>query len=1009
MERINPGALIKSLLFVLATFGSFILFSQEVNRPVVVRYSHPVLNKVNKLVDAHNFKEAIDISLEKARQMKSDQDWEGYMNFMVRAAEIETFEVWKSRGSKKSNIIVDYRRPLKYLDSLERFAGSYLNDYPYVKANALFTNAVVNYWLSMPDEALRMHIQALGLRAKIFGTTSQEVADSYLWLGFLYTWGIPRKDMAKQFYLKALELQKKYMPASRYSLGSTYYGLSIIARENFDFDEAEAMSKEYSSLYHDLPYELGLSYQLFANIYSAQGNFEKAIELRQAGINIHEASSHTEDLIIEFSDLATDYKNLGRYQAASEALNKGLSILKSSKNKDTFYTGVLYQKFGEIYTAMENYDSAEHYFNKALNVVTNHFGPHNNEVADVYGSRGNFFVAKKEYETGLADLQRMLVAVIPNFRPKDVFSLPTIQKENEYFPTIIQAHFSKGDAFFTWYSNDKDKKKLESALDCYRAAYNQLMVARNNINDEISKPFLMMNFEKSIERSIQCAKNLYTATKDKSFFEDIFHFIELTKYMNVLDALQRAERANNSNIPKHLFFKLDNIKNDLTVIQKRIRSTSLEEKDSLAKLNNEILSLVQQRRELIEEISRYPDYNAVNLDSMVLNVDDIHGYLSDDEQILEYFWGTDSVYILSLTDQSREVKSVHRTTDVDTLFSTAYRYLSGAASYESGDIKKYSVVSSRLYELFLKPLIKKRKLTIIPDGPFNLLSVESLVVDDNPKNDSYKKLDYLIYHNEVGYAYSASILFQNYKSGKKKIDNVLAFSYSSNDASSGLALRSGYTELPGTFRELETLSRLFKNVRSFTNTEASKSNFINNSTGYDIIHLAVHGIGDQEVADNSRLIFRGDSTDSEALYAFEIYNLKLDADLMVLSACESGIGRNQTGEGMFSIARAFTYAGCPSLVISRWRVNDTFTAEIMTEFYETLNHGESISSSLRHAKLKFLKESDDLIAHPSNWSAFVVNGQNLAFKSKSRPVYLIYLFAALICAVVFTLYIRKKM
>jgi CHAT domain-containing protein len=235
---------------------------------------------------------------------------------------------------------------------------------------------------------------------------------------------------------------------------------------------------------------------------------------------------------------------------------------------------------------------------------------------------------------------------------------------------------------------------------------------------------------------------------------------------------------------------------------------------------------------------------------------------------------------------------------------------------------------------------------------------------------------------------------------------VLAFSYSNGADSPSFAQRGQQAELPGAFKELETLSRLFKNVRRFINTEASKSNFLNNASGYDIIHLAIHGIGDQEVADNSRLVFRGDSTAGEALYAYEIYNLKLDAELIVLSSCESGVGRNQTGEGMFSIARAFTYAGCPSLIISRWQVNDTFTSEIMTYFYENLDNNESISSSLRNAKLKFLNEADGLIAHPANWAAFVVNGQDATFHGKSPRWY--WLFVAVLLLTIGIIVYSKK-
>jgi CHAT domain-containing protein len=321
--------------------------------------------------------------------------------------------------------------------------------------------------------------------------------------------------------------------------------------------------------------------------------------------------------------------------------------------------------------------------------------------------------------------------------------------------------------------------------------------------------------------------------------------------------------------------------------------------------------------------------------------------------------------------------------------------------------QQYSDLTAKVYKLFFAPLIKAYKLTIIPDGLLSLVPAEALVKEQLKDRNSFNELDYLIYHHEISYAYSATILYRNTLFESKAINNVLAFSYSSGGSPTLARRRNQQVDLPGTFKELEALSRLFKNVMRFTDQDASKINFVNNTLGHDIIHLGVHGIGDQEVADNSRLIFRNDSLNDAELYAYEIYNLKVDARLVVLSACESGTGRNQAGEGMFSIARAFTYAGCPSLVMSLWQARDAFTSDIMIAFYEGLNKDKSITSSLRNAKLQFLKESDEFTGHPSNWAPFVVNGQDIIFKGNSSHPYWIYIGLIFLVTMIFYRYRRK--
>jgi CHAT domain-containing protein len=296
------------------------------------------------------------------------------------------------------------------------------------------------------------------------------------------------------------------------------------------------------------------------------------------------------------------------------------------------------------------------------------------------------------------------------------------------------------------------------------------------------------------------------------------------------------------------------------------------------------------------------------------------------------------------------------------------------------------MTTAQIYRKLFLPVVGKKKLIVIPDEALNLIPIEALVVNHQSGKRSFKDLHYLIYDHEITYAYSSSILFHRAADPATEIKNVLAFSYSNGKSEANNNRNSPLSELPGTYEELEVLSRFFKNVMRFTGNDALKANFIGHAKGQDLIHLGVHGVGDPEVVDNARLIFTGDSLESGDLYAYDIYNLKIDSRLVVLSGCETGLGKRQAGEGIFSMARAFSYAGCPSVVMSMWRAADTFTASIMEGFYEPLHNGESIGASLRASKLKFLKESDELSAHPANWAAFVLNGQDQSFNRQSTPV-----------------------
>lgn len=997
--RMRRTPAILFLIFLLSELSA----GQDVRKPLV-RFSHPVLDRINSLVDAKRYKGAIDLSLTTAEKMRAQSNWEGYISLMLRAAEIETFEVWKGKGFPGVEIYPDYRRPRKYLDSLYRHAGKVIEDYPYLKANALFTNAVVYNWLNMPDTAELLHHQALDLRRTIYGESSKEVADSYLWIGVLYNWGLQRKDLAEDNYRKAQKLQKKFLPESRYALGSVYFGLANIAIENFHFDEALTLARQYLSIYRDIPYEQAFGIQLIANVYWNQDDFERSLESRRHAIRILKESDFEEDLIIEYSNLSSDLTSLGRSDEAEQALKEGERILNATGGSDKYYAMLLYENLGNHYRSVKKYDAAAQYLGKSLDIAVAQYGERNDQVAEIYRMRGLLFMDQMMFERALGDFQKMLNAIVPDFSSTDYHNIPGLQYENPYFKSIIAANFNKGDALLAWFSNGGDIEHLKLALENYRAAYRQIIAARQSIGDELSKSILMSNFQTSVENSIVCAHMLYRKTNNQRFIDDIFYFVELTKYLNVLDALHRAERANNSEVPLELLIQLEDTRKELNKLQRlewQQEHLSLSN-DSVAKIRDQILNLVETRRELVSEIAKRSRKSGFDA-GYIITTGDIQKKLNIDEQIVEFFWGRDSIYSISLTNESANVTATVNYPEMDSVFFAVRKILEGQRSYSPAQVENYSLMTSMVYQQLFQPVINRKKIIVIPDGLLSLIPVDALVVRHQSEKQTFKDLAYLIYDHEVNYAYSSSILFHKPIDERTEIKNILAFSYS-NDSNEADTRRQNQLEtLPGTYKELETLSRVYKNVMRFSDRDALKANFINHIHDQDLIHLAVHGLGDPNVPDNSRLIFREDSLESGDLYAYDIYNLNINAKLVVLSACETGLGKRQTGEGILSVARAFSYAGSPSAVMSIWRAADIFTASIMDGFYENLHDGKSIGSSLRVSKLKFLGEADELSAHPANWAAFVLNGQDQSFARRTRPVAIWMILIASGLALVFML------
>ncbi len=184
-----------------------------------------------------------------------------------------------------------------------------------------------------------------------------------------------------------------------------------------------------------------------------------------------------------------------------------------------------------------------------------------------------------------------------------------------------------------------------------------------------------------------------------------------------------------------------------------------------------------------------------------------------------------------------------------------------------------------------------------------------------------------------------------------------------------------------------SISRLFSRARTrvITGSEATEEAVKGTSlSAYRIIHFATHGLLDEYVSSRSALVLTLDDDPAEDGFfqAREIYDLKLDADLVVLSACQTARGVIEKGEGLSGLARAFFCAGARSVLASLWDVNDRSTGPFMKEFYGYLVKGVSKEEALRQAKLKMLGSR---YSHPYYWAPFILMGESSSSVSCEPP------------------------
>lgn len=319
-----------------------------------------------------------------------------------------------------------------------------------------------------------------------------------------------------------------------------------------------------------------------------------------------------------------------------------------------------------------------------------------------------------------------------------------------------------------------------------------------------------------------------------------------------------------------------------------------------------------------------------------------------------------------------------------------------------------------LYTQLLKPIegrLKKR-LIIIPDDLLEHLPFDALLYDSvNVDLQSFKEYPYLLRRHAIGYAPSLSFLC-DLKGHKKKapISQVLAFapSYPENDSLAAKAnaanKRIHETALLNNTHEIQRIAELVPS-HTVSGSLATKERFLEKMGDYQVIHLAMHAGFDEQNSELSHLSFAqtGGSPAQNLLYAKELYEMNLNADLVVLSACETGMGEMKNGEGLVGLKNGFMYAGAKSQVASLWQVSDLETAQIMQLFYKGLVQKKSKDAAMQMAKLDYLQKAEPAFAHPFYWAAFTASGDvsALDFSNGTSPLWVTCSILGLVAQVLY--------
>lgn len=474
---------------------------------------------------------------------------------------------------------------------------------------------------------------------------------------------------------------------------------------------------------------------------------------------------------------------------------------------------------------------------------------------------------------------------------------------------------------------------FEEAVDYYKKAIAVIEAQRSTINTEAARIGFVGDKQKVYHRMIG-------ALFKKNLFQEAFEYVERAKSRALVDLLASKHEFGVRGKPN---FQVATALRDMEAIENRNRS-----------LDADSISMDQARQRNIRhiEIREKLEAETPELATLVTvtktDAAEIQARLEAEETLIEYYYSGDDLYAFILTTHDLKAAALpgeHLSQEIEALRKIL----------EKENSEKYTDASGKLYDRLVKPLLpymKTPRLIIVSHGALHYLPFSALG----------NKGGFLIDHYGLSHLPSASIIRFLKEKGSK--NEVMILLFGNPD------LGSSQFDLKYAEQEAKAISRLYPHSKLYLRDKATKDTFLQEASLYDYIHFATHGIFKVDSPLNSGIFLAGDGDMDGFLSVNELFSLKLNSDLVTLSACETGLGKVSNGDDVVGFIRGFLYAGTNSIVSSLWKVDDRATSFLMSEFYANLKTMGK-AEALRQAQLATKKR----YASPYYWAAFQLTGK----------------------------------
>jgi CHAT domain-containing protein/Tfp pilus assembly protein PilF len=692
-----------------------------------------------------------------------------------------------------------------------------------------------------------------------------------------------------------------------------------------------------------------------------------------------------------------------KYDEAFELFTKAHSIFSENLSENSIDAILTLQNISDIEIKRNNYRQAINSLRKSAQILIQQFGIDNPLVLSAFNSIGFCHLSLLEIDSSITYFHRSINSNIvkanltPVLKSADRIIDKTAMVESYYYLSkCYQKKFRMSghvdDLLVAAKFVDLGNDLIESTRRGFESATDQIA-----FNEKVG-----IFFEQAVEVYFQ----LYQKSPDKKFLNAAFMNFELAKAQSLEQSLKKLKLSTFAGVSLSLIEKETALTDRIRQLNNQLVQQLSHGDNSNQDLLNEYNTDYQEAREnytrLTDSIKEnLPNYYQFKYEKNLVSVDDIQKEIirgNKDIALIEFLYGDSSMYCQVVMPGKSELLKFGNPESIRNhivALRNQVKYKMESEMY-SNAFELYRELFYPVDSLFRAEHLNITHLIIVPDNILNYLPFEILVT--NPVKPK-EKPHFLLSDYGISYAYSSTLLWQkstDVSLAAKPNHSFVGFAplfltAQSNgntdktevtrDENSDAYFQS-FQPLKRNVEEVSQISRSFKKQKDknlvLEGNDASASYlFKQNMAEFSYIHFATHGFVDMDKPQNSGIAFTRNSGSRNPadgiLFTSDVYKLRLKAELVCISSCESGLGKFYKGEGIVGLSRAFLYAGARNLTVSLWKVDDLATSQLMIQYYKEIEKGNALSQALTQAKRKMLASSQ--FHHPYYWASFILIGQ----------------------------------